>query len=268
MASAKGFARSEWFSEDEANHMSLYEVEIGVWFSAEPQQSHPNNHCPPGEANVQIIVMPLLTEYNKPRFVTIGEAKCRASVCSPLQNIPYSDFRERDCTHSNIMMDASPIFTTPFHPAQHNMKRDFSGKTIPLSRTQHPVKYFITDFGYSCQLQADDAPNRDSFPVDIYYLGKIIKIQFIEGDERVSRKHGFEFMKPLVIDMVNTGPSLRPDMDEVVERFEETVGRPSSWKLRSRVAKDKHSFGIFISIAYWIRRVQLVIGRYPAIPMP
>ncbi|KAJ7689339.1 hypothetical protein B0H17DRAFT_1180325 [Mycena rosella] len=45
----------------------------------------------------------------------------------------------------------------------------------------------------------------------------------LEGSRSHSRKQGFEFMEPLVADVVNTDPSLRPMMEEVVPRFEEVV---------------------------------------------
>ncbi|KAJ7151754.1 kinase-like domain-containing protein [Mycena crocata] len=276
------------------------EVEIATWFSAEPQRSDPENHCVPifevlqtSDPAVQLIVMPLLTRYDKPRFDTIGEAvSFFRQIFRGLKYMHKQNVAHRDCSGLNIMMDASQIFTKPFHPADWTMKRDFSGRTVPLSRTQHPVKYYITDFGFSTkykaedrppletpmagadptvpEFQQDDAPDCDPFPVDVYYIGNLIRREFILGNSttHTSRKRGFDFMEPLMADMVNTDPSLRPSMDEVVDRFEELVRGLSSWKLRSRVAKDKHSFGVFLSISHWIRKSQLVVGRYPAIPMP
>lgn len=57
------------------------ELNIALWFSAERQCSDPENHCvpvqrvlsDPKEPGWAIIVMPLLREYGKPRFDTIGE---------------------------------------------------------------------------------------------------------------------------------------------------------------------------------------------------
>ncbi|KAJ7782422.1 hypothetical protein DFH07DRAFT_874537 [Mycena maculata] len=276
-----------------------FEVEIATWFSAEPQRSDPQNHCipvyevlqVPDKPNKQILVMPVLTRYDKPRFDTVGEAvSFFRQIFEGMKYMHTQNVVHRDCMHMNIMMDASPIVTAPFHPLEPRKKRDFTGRTIYLSRTQHPVKYYVIDFGVSVKYKAGDRPplepvvfggdrtvpefqgdvlpKCDPFPVDVYYIGNLLREEFTEGSPYVSRKRGFEFMEPLVADMVNTDPALRPTMEEVVDRFEEIVHSLSSWKLRSRVAKDKDSFGITYIIAHWMRRLQLVVGRYSPIPMP
>ncbi|KAJ7088773.1 kinase-like domain-containing protein [Mycena belliarum] len=270
------------------------EVEIASFFSAEPQRSDPRNHCvpiyevlqTPDNPDKHIVVMPLLTRYSKPRFDTIGEAvSFFKQIFEALKYMHAQNVAHRDCTARNIMMDAAPIFTVPFHPVKPRMKRDFSGRSSPLSRTQHPVRYYLTDFGLSVkygsedrppleipvngadksvpEFQSAEPPAGDPFPVDVYYLGNLIRMDFTEV-----RKLGFEFMEPLVADMVNTDPALRPTMVEVVDRFEEIVRGLSNWKLRSRVAKTRDSFTTFRSIAHWIRRVRLIVGRYHPIPMP
>ncbi|KAJ7156551.1 hypothetical protein C8R43DRAFT_1065471 [Mycena crocata] len=279
-----------------------FEVDIGTWFSAEPQGSDPENHCVPiyevlqtPDPNLKFIAMPLLARYDKPRFDTIGEAvSFFRQIFEGLKYMHRQNVAHRDCSGLNIMMDASPIFPVPFHPVVQTKKRDFTGSVSHLSRTQHPVKYYLTDFGISVKYRPEDRPplevpvigadktvpefqtaikrdlppDCDPFPVDVYYIGNLVREDFIKGSRHASRKRGFEFMKPLVADMVNKDPSLRPNMDEVVDRFEALVSTLSSQKLRSRVAKDMASFGIFHSVSHWIRRVRLIIGRYPPIPMP
>ena len=54
-------------------------------------------------------------------------------------------------------------------------------------------------------------------------------------------RNGFEFMRPLIDDMVQDDPSKRPNIDEVVRRFEESVRRLSVLKLRSRVVSKTDS---------------------------
>lgn len=51
--------------------------------------------------------------------------------------------------------------------------------------------------------------------------------------------YGFKFMEPLVADMVQTDPSKRPKIDEVVQRFESIRRSLSWWKLRSRIRGRK-----------------------------
>ena len=46
-------------------------------------------------------------------------------------------------------------------------------------------------------------------------------------------------MKPLVDDMVQDDPAKRPNIDEVVRRFDEIMRPLSWWKLRSRLVEVK-----------------------------
>ncbi|KAJ7175018.1 kinase-like domain-containing protein [Mycena crocata] len=274
-----------------------FEVEIGTWFSAEPQRSDPQNHCvpiyevlEPPNSKWQIIVMPLLTRFDKPRFDTIGEAvSFFLQIFEGVKYMHNQNVAHRDCARLNIMMDASPLYTVPFHPVDPRMKRDYSGKTVPLSRTVHPVKYYLTDFGLSVKYKPEDRPpmqtpvfgadktvpefqtlidndlppDCDPFPVDVYYIGNLMRENFLLVSPR-----GFDFLEPLVADMVNKDPALRPTMEESFDRLKDIVDGLNHWKLRSRVGKDRDAFPIFRSISHWIRRVQLVIGRHPPIPVP
>ena len=58
-----------------------YEEEISKYLSSEPLASDPQNHSvqileslnPPDDADLVILVMPLLREFDSPRFDTLGE---------------------------------------------------------------------------------------------------------------------------------------------------------------------------------------------------
>ena len=58
-----------------------YEAEIGQFFSSDPLAKDPRNHCiptleilsVPDDADLLIIVMPLLRQYASPPFDTFGE---------------------------------------------------------------------------------------------------------------------------------------------------------------------------------------------------
>ena len=62
--------------------MHPYEADIGKFFSTEPLASDPRNMCvpilatlqPPDDEDIQLLVMPLLRQYDSPRFDTFGEA--------------------------------------------------------------------------------------------------------------------------------------------------------------------------------------------------
>ncbi|KAJ6629474.1 hypothetical protein B0H10DRAFT_1939855 [Mycena sp. CBHHK59/15] len=239
-----------------------YEVEIGTWFSQEPQASDPDNHCVPifdvldvpDIPGRQIIVMPLLRNYDKPG----------------LRYMHRNNVAHRDCMSLNIMVDATPIYPIPYHPVSEGMKRDWSGRVWHLTRTQRPVKYYLTDFGISRRYPPDvRAPLEpiivggdktvpefkrtkdgrlplkcDPFPTDVYYIGNLI---------RRIHKHD---------------PSLRPTMDEVVVRLEETVRGLSQWKLRSRVVMVNDDFEVYHAIRHWARKPILILTNTPAIPTP
>ena len=77
-------------------------------------------------------------------------------------------------------------------------------------------------------------------------------------------------MEPLVTDMVQTDPTKRPTMDEVVARFSEIMGKLSFWKLRSRIARKNEFWPVtaWKSVSYWYRTVGYVFGRKAAISEP
>ena len=77
-------------------------------------------------------------------------------------------------------------------------------------------------------------------------------------------------MEPLVTDMVQTDPTKRPTIDEVVARFSEIRGKLSSWKLRSRIARKPELWLVtaWKSVGHWYRTVGYVLGRKAAIPEP
>ncbi|KAJ6590333.1 hypothetical protein B0H10DRAFT_2092561, partial [Mycena sp. CBHHK59/15] len=265
------------------------ELDIAVWLSEEPRRSDPANHCvpicsvlsDPNEPGWAIIVMPLLRRYDKPRFDTIGEAVgFFTQIFEGLQFMHKNNVAHRCVASFNRIASNSEdpgqrlhkhehndgwflSLSVPFHPIEQHLKRDFSGKAPHRTRTQRPVKYYLTDFGLSRKYKPEERPplepmvgagdksppeyqiggDYDPFPTDVYYLGNLIRGEFLrasvstlalQGTQFTSQKRGFEFMEPLVADMVQTDPSLRPEMDEVVRRFGDIVQGLSSWKLRSR----------------------------------
>jgi hypothetical protein len=77
-------------------------------------------------------------------------------------------------------------------------------------------------------------------------------------------------MEPLITDMVQTDPTKRLKMDEVVTRFSEIRGKLSAWKLRSRIARKNELWPVtaWRSVSHWCRTVGYVLGRKAAIPEP
>ncbi|KAJ6508061.1 tannase and feruloyl esterase-domain-containing protein [Mycena vulgaris] len=92
------------------------------------------------------------------------------------------------------------------------------------------------------------------FPIDVYYLGNMIRQDFIR------RCYGFEFMKPLVDDMVADDPVKRSTVAQVVARLDPILEGLSDIKLRSRVARVWQDSNIFVfvrTISDW--RVQFTL---------
>lgn len=101
----------------------------------------------------------------------------------------------RDCSHKNLMMDASSLFPEGFHPIFPDFLPDGLHETFPFTRSVAPVRYYYIDFGISSHFP-DDTVNKlvtgqdgldkevpelsttvpyDPFKVDIFILGNVFK---------------------------------------------------------------------------------------------
>lgn len=115
----------------------------------------------------------------------------------------------------NIMMDPKPVFPQMYHPRYDRKTIDFSGKAKYYTRTARPTKYFFIDFGLSRKYDPRDMPPveipihggdksvpefADSsepvnpFPTDIYYLGNLIREDFLQ----VRRKYASDVIVSLL----------------------------------------------------------------------
>ncbi|KAJ6625325.1 kinase-like domain-containing protein [Mycena sp. CBHHK59/15] len=282
------------------------EEEISSFLSSKPLGMDPKNHClpmldilqVPDNPDTQIFVMKLMRKYDEPRFDTLGEAvDFFRQIFEGLQFMHKHLVAHRDCCSNNIMMDGQHLYPEGFHPQFQNHRLDFEdGTPKHITRTQAPPKYYFIDFGISVKFEPDEprtvipirgADNTvpefenggdlgplDPFATDVYFLGNLIREEFVDGqtDPRFllsDGRVGFDFMRPLVSDMVNVDPKKRPTMDEVVERFEKIVSGLSSWKLRSRVRSktDLPILDIARIARYWYRRIGFIIRGVPPIPV-
>ncbi|KIJ60038.1 hypothetical protein HYDPIDRAFT_117724 [Hydnomerulius pinastri MD-312] len=270
-----------------------HEVDIGLYFSSESRTSQAANHCIPfyeilplDDNNEVIIVMPLLRAYSDPPFDTFGEAvECFRQLFEGLHFMHKHHVAHRDCTSLNLMLDPSKLYPSSFHPMETGLKRDYSGPPKHFTRTQRPPKYYFIDFGHSRRYDPEETnplevPIRggdkevpefqnseepcNPFPTDVFYIGNAIRQDFIQT------KRGFEFMQPLVADMIQTDPSKRPNMDEVISRFDVIRRGLSGWKLRSRVVdKDEDApERVFRTASHWTRRIGFVARGVPPVPAP
>ena len=99
-------------------------------------------------------------------------------------------------------MDPKPILPEGSHPQCYRRTKDMEREIRPHSRTARPVKYYLADFGMSqrCspevleplavplhggdrtapELRADSLTPRNPFPTDVYYMGDLIRRDFIQ----------------------------------------------------------------------------------------
>ncbi|KAG6847948.1 hypothetical protein H0H93_004699 [Arthromyces matolae] len=260
---------------------------------------NPRNRCVPlvdvippmeGSSNA-FMVMPLLFDIDITPFETIGEAvEFFRQLFEGLQFMHNHNFAHGDCKWNNIMADSAPLYSHPPHPVNNHMRRDYTGfQPSPGSRTVTPIKYYFIDFDLSEVFGPDDVrlrlppwggdstvpehnlpndPPCDPFPVDVYCLANVIRQWYLDGVEEleIKPKHGFEFMRELVSDMVKDNPQERPTMDQVVTRYDDIINGLGEWKLRSPVVTVGESLGIFGLIGHWVKHFVYHLRGIPAIP--
>ncbi|KAJ7613816.1 hypothetical protein DFH06DRAFT_1274514 [Mycena polygramma] len=216
-----------------------FEEEIHQSLTSPELLKEPKNHCvpllrPPDKPGYYVIlVIKLLKQYDNPDFDTVGEVfDFLQQIFEGVQFMYKRDVAHRDCAANNIIMDGQHLYPEGFHPQYQFVNSDMSARARQrFTRTERPPKYYLIDFGISVHFKpgqhspfarpiigADSSvPEfqnggnlipQDVFRTDIYYLGNLMFREFLEK---------------------------RPDIDEVLLRFEKIKGGLSTWKLRSRV---------------------------------
>ncbi|CAL1706270.1 unnamed protein product [Somion occarium] len=250
-----------------------YEEELTRYLGSGPLALEPQNHCiplldvlhPPDEPNIIILVLPLLLPFNKPRFRTFGEAiDFMRQAFEGIKFLHDHLIAHRDCAHLNIMKEPKPLFPDMFHPLDPEKSRDWKGRAKHYSRTTHPTKYILIDFGISCRYRPEDMPpleppvySADStvpenirhepcnpFPTDIYLIANVIRLYFLNLYD------GFDFISPLITDMMQDDAEKRPTVDVVIARFDKI------WNVA----------GLFRSGAHLIRTASYMLKGLDPIP--
>ncbi|KAJ3931327.1 MAG: kinase-like domain-containing protein [Lentinula lateritia] len=278
-------------------NVSTAEENIASFFSNKEHNTDSRNHCirvlevlpVPGNDDEKILVMPWLRDVMDPRFRTIGEAiQFFKEMIEGLQYMHENNVAHRDCARNNMGMDANSMYTRQYHPIEPKKRYNWSGRALHHSRTRCPPRYYFIDFGRS-EMYDPKEPRRleyalksggytppegdadipcDPFATDVYILGTMIRASLLDGDTRPG-VHGFEFLRPLVNDMIADDPSHRPTMNEVASRFSTIVGKLRWWKLRSRaVQKDEFFTTPFRALYHIFWTASMMLLLKPAIPVP
>ncbi|KAI0040918.1 hypothetical protein FA95DRAFT_1683534 [Auriscalpium vulgare] len=271
------------------------EIEITQLFSSEEHRRNPKNHCIPvievtrlEDISKTVLVVPRMRPYNNPRFRTFGEVVAFATqIIEGLEFMHALHIAHRDCTGQNIVLDPSGMYPNSFHPVKMNRSKNFLWFAKSYTRTQRPPRYFLIDFGLSRYYDPargapldhairggdksvpefrgyPDCPPHNPFQTDIYYLGNLLRTDFIQ------KYVGFEWLEALVGDMCHEDPSMRPPIGVVASQFAEVSSTLTTWKLRSRLVgrKDSFIFGPYRWIRHVYRTTGYILTRTPAVPMP
>ncbi|PIL35983.1 hypothetical protein GSI_01643 [Ganoderma sinense ZZ0214-1] len=212
-----------------------------------------------------VVVLKKVKKYNHPYEAEIGRLTARIRPQQSLRTrglefMHAHHVAHRDIMDFNVMLDPAPLHSEIPHLVDKRKSYDFKRRVRRFSRTERPIKYYYIDFGISRKYAPDeDSPLEDiivggdksvpefegtdepqnPFWTDIYYLGNLIRIGFLE------RTHGFEFMQSFVEDMVQKDPEKRPIISQARSRFEGLRGSLSERKLRSRVMIYRDEFAVF-----------------------
>jgi hypothetical protein len=193
------------------------------------------------------------------------------------------------------------MYPDGWHPCNRRHMRDnFRLLAKHFSRSERPPKYYFIDFGISRRYDPEDkAPlelpirggdktvpefmddinlPRNPFQTDIYYVGNLIREAVINvSDKAVSlppishhwtpqEYKGFDFMWPLISDMVQDDPAKRPTIDQVVKRFADMCKKLGILKLRARVGPRDESFGAVRDFVHLFTTIKYTLIGIPPVP--
>ncbi|KAF5390481.1 hypothetical protein D9757_005261 [Collybiopsis confluens] len=273
------------------------EERIASLFSNEEHMSNPQNHCVrvlqviniPG-VDENIVVMPWMRTPNNPQFRTIGEGlQFVKEMVEGLHYMHRNNVAHRDCSINNMLMDANEMYPGGWHPVRPARSYNWKKKVgRHYSRTRCPPSYYLIDFGFSeiydpskprppreaIRSGGTEPPEADEscdpFATDVFQLGTMIRLHIFEGRPRFNQigLQGFEFLQPLVNDMIQDDPSKRPSMDEVISRFSELIRELPWYKLRSRAVRNDELELLkpFRALKHLVWTCNMVLRRRPAVP--
>ncbi|KAF9077759.1 kinase-like domain-containing protein [Rhodocollybia butyracea] len=277
------------------------EEDICALFSTNEHASQPSNHSipllevlhVPGFEGEDLLVMPWMRKPVDPPFRTVGEGlQFIKEMLEGIQYMHQNSVAHRDCSMNNMVMDARQMYPDGHHPSRPSRTYDYKKRARHFSRTLAPPRYYLIDFGFSQQYEPSEERTPeyairsggteppeykaetpcDPFATDVFLLGNMIRLRFLDGNPTsqrgISGLYGFDFLRPLVNDMIQDDPEKRPQMDEVLPRFSNIVQSLSQWKLRSRAVKKNEFFFMkpFRGLDHLFWTCAMTAKNRPAIP--
>ncbi|KAI0779522.1 hypothetical protein C8Q74DRAFT_1367404 [Fomes fomentarius] len=226
----------------------LHEEDLLQFFSQQPRASDSRNHAVPlydvlqwpRDKNVIILVMPYLVPIQKVRFMTIREAvECFRQLLEGLQYMHHHNVAYRSDMMRSIMVNPTPLFSDIPHPIHTMRSYDFLwiAKQYPL--TTRPSRFYYADFGRAYRVPTAATRRRenaihcrwdlgcdpwppevtnlngyDPFRADMHSIGRFLNAMFLQ------KSNSFEFIRPLLNDMLQDDPGKRPKtIDALVAQF-------------------------------------------------
>ncbi|KAJ7613043.1 hypothetical protein FB45DRAFT_938828 [Roridomyces roridus] len=237
------------------------EVEIARLLSSPPHSGHPRNHSipildildDPLDPDRHILVMVRCVGIDDSAFDTVGEVvDCLRQIFQSIEYMHEHFIAHRDCNSLNFVQDPTRLYPDGFHPVVIHYGRKNRTIVGKITRTECWPRYFAI----TCDLsrQYDPANGRASrrhgspsecnpFPTDIYFLGNMIKKDFlyvtplhhpewVSVSLRPSAHRPLLFLQPLIDEMTLPDPASRPTIGEAIQKLDDLCGRLSNWELR------------------------------------
>ncbi|KZS89786.1 hypothetical protein SISNIDRAFT_398432, partial [Sistotremastrum niveocremeum HHB9708] len=224
--------------------------EIPIWryLSSPEMLADTRNHCVPLLAvhplpdtdESVLAVMPLLLNYQIPRFDTVGEViSCVYHLIQGLAFLHEHHVTHLDiCPHNTMYDPGTKLFPQGFHPVRFSLYQPDPNSprlasSLPhASRTLGFVKFYYIDFGQSVSFEAReyiygavghdlDVPefatgeSYDPFALDIRAMGDMLHDALWESYYGYK---GLEFIKPIVTEMQRDNPKERPSAMDVLSK--------------------------------------------------
>jgi len=230
------------------------ELQIASMFSSEDLRNNPKNHCVPildtfqdeGDGSSSYMVMPFLRAIDEPAFELVDDVIIFADqILEGLVFLHQHGVAHRDCTHGNILMDASAMYPMGFHPVNDMYLPDACTPTTPLPRSTVPVKYYFVDFGISSLITSghpklvvgDAGQDRevpelstvvpyDPFKVDIFLVANVLRRSLHD------KYSNLDFLSPLISTMTDDDPAARPDAEQALRRWRDIRGGLGTFQRR------------------------------------